>query len=218
MPSVGVGDRYRTTRLRLAGYLGELDGAQWATNVAACPGWRVRDVLAHLVGVVEDAVAGRLDGPPPPAQTAIEVERHSNDEPAALLEQWATLAPLFEPVITERKVWPALIDVLSHEHDIRGALGSQEHRDHPDLLRVARLLAAGLPDELVVDLGTDSPPEDDRGESARLVLHTTPFELVRLRLGRRSRAQVRRLDWSGDPEPVLDRLFIFGPATVDIVE
>jgi Mycothiol maleylpyruvate isomerase N-terminal domain len=32
------------------------------TPVPACPEWRVRDVIAHLVGLCEDWVDHRLDG------------------------------------------------------------------------------------------------------------------------------------------------------------
>ena len=49
-------------------------------------------------------------------------------------------------------------------------------------------------------------------------LATTPFELLRIRLGRRSEAQVLALDWTGDPRPVLPGLFVFGPAERDLVE
>jgi hypothetical protein len=51
-----------------------------------------------------------------------------------------------------------------------------------------------------------------------LELITTWYEAFRWRMGRRSRGQLAALDWSGDPEPVLDHLVVFGPATVDIIE
>ena len=68
--AAGVGDRYRTTRLRFTTLLDAIDDDSWDRPVDACPGWRVRDVLAHLVGTVDDAIAGRIAGPPPPALTA----------------------------------------------------------------------------------------------------------------------------------------------------
>jgi hypothetical protein len=37
-------------------------------------------------------------------------------------------------------------------------------------------------------------------------------------MGRRSRAQLAALDWSGDPSPVLDHLTFFGPSAADIIE
>lgn len=42
------------------------------------------------------------------------------------------------------------------------------------------------------------------GAAEKLVLRTTRFDTLRWRLGRRSRAQLARLDWSADPQPVLD--------------
>jgi hypothetical protein len=51
-----------------------------------------------------------------------------------------------------------------------------------------------------------------------LVLRATAFEAFRLRMGRRSRAQVLAMDWSEDPSEVLDRLFVFGPTTTDLME
>jgi hypothetical protein len=37
-------------------------------------------------------------------------------------------------------------------------------------------------------------------------------------MGRRSRAQLLAMDWSGDPAPVLDHLAVFGPAAQDVME
>jgi hypothetical protein len=51
-----------------------------------------------------------------------------------------------------------------------------------------------------------------------LRLATSRFEAFRWRMGRLSRAQLARLDWSGDPSPVLDHLTIFGPSAADITE
>jgi hypothetical protein len=44
------------------------------------------------------------------------------------------------------------------------------------------------------------------------------FDALRWRMGRRSRAQLAALDWSGDPTPVIDHLVVFGPAVHDIDE
>ena len=128
-----VGVRYRSARLRLGETLATLDARQWDLAVDACPGWRVRDVLAHLVGVIEDAMAGRLTGPPPPAQTREQVDRHRHQEPAALLDEWNALGAGFEDALSSLGIWPAFMDVLSHEHDIRAALGDRSYRDHDDV-------------------------------------------------------------------------------------
>ena len=52
----------------------------------------------------------------------------------------------------------------------------------------------------------------------KYVLHTSRFEALRWRTGRRSRAQLAAMDWSDDPAPVLDHLYLFGPADADVVE
>ncbi|WP_426574521.1 maleylpyruvate isomerase family mycothiol-dependent enzyme [Aquihabitans sp. McL0605] len=215
-PTDTVGARYASTRLRLTALLESMDEAGWERPAAACPGWRVRDVLAHLVGIIEDAVAGRLSGPPPPALTAEAVARHLDDDPRDLLASWAVGGPLFEAAITERGVWPAFIDVLSHEHDVRGALGLPGERTGDDVRFAGRLLTAELPPGLVVHVDEPVGTEPVADGEARLV--TTSWELLRVRLGRRSRAQVLLLDWVGDPEPFLDDLFVFGPAARDLVE
>ena len=49
-------------------------------------------------------------------------------------------------------------------------------------------------------------------------LHTSRFEVLRWRTGRRSRAQLAAMDWSADPAPVLEHLYLFGPADADIIE
>jgi hypothetical protein len=48
-------------------------------------------------------------------------------------------------------------------------------------------------------------------------LRTSTFELFRALQGRRTKEQVRAMDWEGDPSPVLDHFFIFGP-TKEVVE
>ncbi len=211
-----VGERYRSSRTRLHAVLSTLDDPSWDLDVAACPGWRVRDVLAHLAGVVEDALAGRITGPPSPEQTAAQVARHRGDDPRLLLEQWMATAPDLEDALTALGLWPAFFDALSHEHDIRGALGDGSFRDHDDVLVVAGFLAGSLPEDIAVDLdgrgGTHSSAPDPA------TLRTTPFELFRLRFGRRSLAQVMATDWSREPPPAVTGLFIFGPAEQDLHE
>lgn len=214
-----VGDLYRTSRLRTQELLAGLEPAQWELPVPACPGWRVRDVLGHLVGAIEDAAAGRISGPPAPEMTAIEVERHALDDPVQLLHLWDRMAPPFEDKLTEGGIWPGFFDVLSHEHDVHGALGSRGEQDGDEVLLAAKLLVRGA------DLGR--PFQVDTGERVLtsavdgddpLVLRAAAFDVFRLRLGRRSRAQVLTMDWSEPPGDVVDRLFVFGPAEHDLVE
>lgn len=215
----GPGPHYARSRKRLTELLGNVETADWNRPVDTCPGWRVRDVIAHLAGVVEDAIAGRLSGPPDDAQSAEQVDRHRGDDPGALLESWSASAPPFEEVIDQLKIWPGAIDVLTHEHDIRHALDRPGARDDELLalavpLLVDRLDVAVHLRVIAGDVDVSTGPLD----GANLTLRTTPFEFFRVSLGRRTHDQVRALDWSGDPEPVLDGLFVFGPSSIPIIE
>ena len=215
-----VGDHYRRSRHRLREILVGLDDDDWERAVPACPGWRVHDVVAHLVGVIEDGMAGRLDGPPDDSVTAEEVRRHRDVAHRDLLHRWDELAPLMEVAITDNEVWPAAFDVLSHEHDVRGALDRPGERDVDTVAIAAALLLdrLALPVVLRVQLegGVVSTAPVDGPE---LDLRTTAFEVLRLRLGRRSRQQVLDLDWSVPPPlEVVDALFVFGPRLDPLVE
>ena len=46
-----------------------------------------------------------------------------------LLAGWADAAPQFEEIIAAAQIWPAVIDLASHEQDIRGAIGRPGARD-----------------------------------------------------------------------------------------
>ncbi len=211
-----VGWHYQQSRRRIDVLLRETGPEELSLPVPTCPGWTVRDVIAHLVGITEDAVAGALNGPPDEDQTRRQVERHRSDSVELMLDRWASLSELVAPVISDLELWPAAIDVVSHEHDVRGALGRPGARDHESVATLARLLADGY-------VG-DPPISFDFGDvvagapQAPLTLRTTPFEVLRLRMGRRSGDQARRLDWSDDPPTDLSHLFVFGPATSDIAE
>lgn len=216
-----IGWHYREGRLRFDALTRPLTPEQWLLPVAACPGWRVRDVVAHFVGNGEDGAAGRLDGPPTPEQTAEQLARHADEGPVELLDTWAVVGPFVEDAITASGMWPAAIDVLTHEHDVRATLGDAGARDHASIVRIAERLVDGLDPSIpiAVDLGTDGGVLRAPGAIDPIAsIHVTPFEWMRLRLGRRSRDQVLALDWTGDPEPFVDRLFVFGPRPDPLVE
>ena len=214
-----VGEHYRRVRLRLTDLLRGIGDDDWSVPVPACPGWTVHDVLSHVVGIVEDVNAGLITGPPDESQTAAQVERHRHDGPADMLDRWTDLGEPFEQLVTAVQAWPAALDVLSHEHDIRAALDRPGARDDELVLTAARQMIEliDVDGTLTVDLGVQTvcsarkPGPDYR-------LRATPFEVFRFRLGRRSRDQVAGLDWSCDPEGVLDDLFVFGPASEPLSE
>ena len=58
-----LADLYCETKDRIVGLLDDPDAAQWNRPVPACPGWSVRDVVAHLTAVALDLLDGRLTVP-----------------------------------------------------------------------------------------------------------------------------------------------------------
>lgn len=210
---------YEETRQRIIALVSTLDSTSLQAGVPTCPGWSVRHVVSHLAAVTEDAVAGRLAGPPTEAETAAQVARFADRGIADVLAVWDDNAPRFERAIGTRRTWPALFDVVSHEHDIRTALRRPGARDSGAVWHSAGALLTALRPPVglhivVEDAEFTVGPAGVPGPK----LVTTRFEALRWRLGRRSRAQLAALDWTGDPTPVLDHLAIFGPADENIDE
>ena len=198
---------YLDTCTRPAAMVAELDAGALASPVPACPGWSVQDVVAHQVAITEDA------------QTAAQVARFKGHDIAGMLASWAQTAPRFAEVVATYRVWSAVIDIASHEQDIRGALGRPGARDTAVIRLAAEQLIKSLDPPtpiriLVEDAGFRAGPAG----GPELGLATCRFEAFRWRMGRRSRAQLAVLDWTGDPAPVLDHLAIFGPSPVNIIE
>jgi uncharacterized protein (TIGR03083 family) len=210
---------YRDTRERVISLVSGLDDDALDTWVPACPRWCVRDVLAHLTAVAEDAVAGRLTGVPSEDETAAQVARFRGREVAEITASWAEVAGPFERMIGSLRVWPAVIDVTSHEHDMCAALGRPAARGTQAVWYSAQRLLAGLRPPVSLRVAVeDAEFTVGPGSGPELGLTTTRFEALRWRMGRRSRAQLAGLDWSGDPAAVIDHLVVFGPAGRDIVE
>jgi len=211
---------YRDTREPLADLVAGLDSGALSAAVPACPGWAVRDVLAHLTAIPEDAIAGRLTGIPDEEFTAGQVARFADVSVPEILERWSASAPQFEEVVQAFWIWPAVIDVASHEQDIRGALGLPGARECAAIRQTTPRLVSWL--DLTVRLRIVTEHDEYLAGGAEgepsLTLTTTEFELFRSRMGRRSPAQLAAMDWSADPSAVLGHLVVFGPATADIVE
>jgi uncharacterized protein (TIGR03083 family) len=217
--NLDLGFHYAQARQRVSELALSLSGPEVATPVAACPGWTVHDVVAHLVGLVGDAVEGRLKGIPTEEQTKEQVARHRDVSMGDMLDAWAVFAPPFEDVVRTSEIWPAVMDCVSHEHDIRAALNRPGNRDIDFVRLGAERLARSIDVGARVAISFTDGTTIESGTGDRTYrLHTTPFELMRLRLGRRTRDEVLALDWSSDATPIVDELFVFGPTPVSIGE
>ena len=210
---------YQRSRERITAMVAELDDAESNTMVPACPGWSVRDVVAHLAAVADDIGAGRLTGAPSDAETAAQIARFDGWRLREIVETWCRAAGHLDRLAENRGSDPPVGDVASHEHDIRAALNMPGARDSDAVMYSSDRLLAHLrtPAPLrvaVEDAEYRSGPDD----GPELHLRTTRFEALRWRTGRRSRRQLAAMNWSGDPAPVLDHLCMFGPADSDIIE
>jgi uncharacterized protein (TIGR03083 family) len=204
-------DAYAALRERVAGVV---DANGWGAAVPACPGWDVRDVLAHLTGLCEDWVDHRLGGYASAAWTASQVSRYATSTGAQLLQRWAELAEQFTRLEEDAVMGPpvrwAFGDAVIHEADIRGAVSAgRVPYDavllgmHGSIARWRDVLAnAGL--SLVV-----RPPDAREwslltAQDHEVVFVAPPlYELFRALAGRRSREQVRAWSWSRDSQPFI---------------
>ena len=124
-------EEYAAVRARITVIVSEGDPER---PVPGCPGWRVRDVVAHLAGLCEDWVDHRLDGYASERWTDAQISRSSGESLEEVLERWRSAAERFaqledDPTLGPPARW-AFGDAITHEADIRGAL--QAGRVPPD--------------------------------------------------------------------------------------
>ena len=223
--SIYAEGRTRVTELVMAE---EPEGA--TAPVRGCPQWAVRDVIAHVTGVCADVLSGNIEGVATDPWTAAQVASRKDTPLAEILAEWSTVAPQVEAMAMH---FPArvdeqwILDLTTHEHDIRGALSSPGERDSAGVrvgldFAVTMGLAASIEGRrlpaLRVVAGRDEWVVGD-GEPAASV-EGSPFDVFRAMTGRRSANQIRALDWDGDAD-VFVPAFGYGPFTLpetDLVE
>ncbi len=210
---------YQDSRERISELAASLDDAAVHTPVVACPGWSVRDVIAHLAAVAEDWGQGLLTGPPTDEQTAAQIARFGRDDISEILNAWADAAARLNAISESDGIEPPIGDIACHEHDVRAAVGRPGARDSASVWYSSDRLLANLhpPVPLRVTV-EDAEYRSGTSDGTEIALRTTRFEALRWRTGRRSRAQLAAMDWSDDPTPILDHLYMFGPADTYIDE
>jgi hypothetical protein len=141
---------------------------------------------------------------------------------AEILSEWAEVAPQVEAMaqhFPDRVDEQWVLDLTTHEHDIRGALSRPGARDAAGVMVGVDFAATmglaqsikgrGLP-ALRVQAG-DREWVVGEGEPAASVAGSA-FDLFRAVTGRRSEAQIRKLRWDGDVDTFVPA-FQFGPFT-----
>lgn len=214
-----IARHYQSAHDRLAEFARGLTADEADTAVPGTPGWSVHDVLAHLAAIPTDALAGRISGVPTDDQTATQGAERKDRDVAELLGEWTPNVPTMCDGARADLVPPNLaVDALTHEQDIRGALGAAPALTGDELRFCTSLYAfgcgrglkhAGLPPLAIAATDSDFAFTAGIGE-AQASVRATEFELFRALAGRRSRGQVAGYEWDGDAAPYLDRFSIFG--------
>jgi uncharacterized protein (TIGR03083 family) len=197
---------YRDLRERVTELVAPLDAAAFDAPSPATPEWRVHDVVSHLVGVADDVVNGRLEGVASDAWTARQVDARRTMAADALLAEWEERSPVFEAALDAappEMMGQALFDAVTHEHDVRCALGAPGARDS-DALAIAwewfvgvRTLAGAPAMRFVTETGEVVAGVGEPGVS----IEASRFELLRATVGRRSETQVASYRWDPEPRP-----------------
>ena len=220
MIDAGAGAAYAGIRRRI-NELVSAASARLEEPVPACPEWRVCDLLAHVAGVVDDVLGGRIEGAGSDPWTAVQVQARRSRPCADVVAEWNAQSSQLEGMLDS--FGPAghqlVMDAVTHEHDLRGAWGVPGARDSDAvsigldwLMTAYQGAAAGaeLPAVRVValDSGKTWEPSEDRPVIA--TVKASSFDLLRTFSGRRTEAEIRSLSWEGDVDVVVPSLS-FGP-------
>jgi hypothetical protein len=158
----------------------------------------VRDVLAHMVGVSDDVVNGRLDGIASEPWTAAQVERRRAIPFEELLSDWDRYGPQFEQMLAEAPdaiSGQAIFDAFTHEHDIRNAISRPGARDTEALEQSWEWLLSANAGAPAIRFVTERGDETMGTGEARLSVGASRFELLRAMTGRRTRDEIASYAW-----------------------
>lgn len=237
---------YAVARAELAAFLAGLPPVDLEKPVPATPGWSVRDVVAHVAGVVERTAHGDF-----PREffvdfgseqgvvvlnewTGRQVDARRERPLQELLEEWESASESIAPMIRGDVPWPdavvpfagyvLLTDLAVHQQDVYGALGVVNGRDATPVSIGFATYAGGV-DLRIRASGRPSlrfvterkEVVAGAGEPASTV-SAPRFELFRALSGRRSPDQLRTFEWEGDPEPFVDLFYPYGVREEALVE
>ncbi len=196
-------------RQRSIELLRSLDDEQAARIVPTCPDWTVAELSCHLYGVTDDIINGRLENAGSSEWTAAQVARHGSKTLAELCDEWEASADAFDPimlVIPEPVNLQVVMDMATHEHDIRLAVGAPGAHDDVAIEIGSRFLLQGLANR---DAALAAQIED---------LDITEFERFRSLAGRRSLAQLEATGFPGEAYAATLATAPFSVTTIDIDE
>ena len=189
LPDAEVVQAYLEFRDRIVSLIREIPETQASLSVPLCPNWEVSSLISHILGVPEDILAGRMEGVTTDAWTQAQVDRHEGESLSQLADTWVSIATEFDvllPHIPSPINSQMVMDAVTHEHDLRHAVGR-----------------AGAQDSLAVDVALGwllNMVEVKIPGSAQELLDTgvSHYELMRSLTGRRSVEQMKQLGLDGE--------------------
>ncbi|MCP5025225.1 MAG: hypothetical protein GY929_02975 [Actinomycetia bacterium] len=200
---------YFSTRDRFIDLLRSLDGDQALMPVPCSPAWTVTGVASHVGGMTAEIASGRLTGLGTDERTAHQVAARADNTLGEICDEWlGHEAPVRVAIDADPWFGARLAaDLIVHLHDVQHALGLPIDGDDEATLRAAEtyrtILDQRARDILDLEVAVEFSG-DEAAPGADLILRASAYDFLRSITGRRGRAQVEALEWSGDPSQLLD--------------
>lgn len=172
--------------------------------IRACPAWNVRDLLSHVTSIASRTLgrAAQIEDVQEWIDHEVAVRADKTVEEVA--QEYEALLPDVKAALTGRNPFPLVVDVTTHEHDLRDSLGAGA-ADHeagieavlPSVIRWVRTLHPK--DGAGIVLRTPTSEVTFGGSAAGLEVELdSDWELYRLLAVRRSSSQIEAYTHTGD--------------------
>lgn len=164
-----------------------------------CPAWSVKDILAHVGGIVADILSGNTEGAATEPWADAQVAARRDNSVEEVCAEWEANAPAIDELLNAMgtKMPPQLfLDAWTHEWDIRQATGIGAEPDMRLIDHAWQELMGAI--------------EEQNG--GPLEVEIDRFELARISMGRRSRAQIEAVGLRPDG------VVIWTPNDVDVID
>jgi len=219
-----VTETYAKTRDRLIAQVTALADVE-SLIVPSCPEWTVKDVVAHLSGLIADVLAG-VQGPLGSDEaTTRQVSTRSDMSLVDVCDEWASNGHAIGQVFVAEPMrgLGLTADLAVHVHDLAEMLdGIDAPPAEATLLGCTRYVPllqerAAETLDLAVAALLDGHHFAAVHGSTPVTMDGTLVEFLRSVTGRRTRSQVETaFTWEGDPTLLLDRPFTqYGPFRID---
>jgi uncharacterized protein (TIGR03083 family) len=144
-----INEELTTERALLTSYLESIPEGAWDKE-SLCEGWRIRDVMAHVIGNAADISSGNTADAGSPEYNQRQLDERKGRSPKELLAEWVTAGQAFEDGILalDDDFWNApyppfgtvgqalqrlVEDAWVHRQDIRIPLGDGVDAEGPGL-------------------------------------------------------------------------------------